>query len=82
MRVIGYSFSDEHAAWRARETLKERYELKSADARIAPLADDGVILAVRAREENLDSVTQVLEQHGGEEVIEIDERWTGVAEAR
>ena len=78
MRVIGYSFNEEHAAWRAREVLKERYELNPSDARIAPLADDGVLLAVRAREENLDGVVRVLTQHGGEEVVEVDERWTGL----
>ena len=77
MRVIGFSFSEERAARRACETLTQQYELRASDARIGPLADDGVLLAVRAREENLDDVMRLLEQYGGQRVTDVDERWTG-----
>ena len=76
MRVLGYGFHEAQQAWRAREVLTERYSLGPGDAKLADLADDGVVLAVRAREDNLDGVTQVLAEHGGEPLTDIDEGWT------
>ena len=80
LRVLGYSFREPEAAWRARQILTERYELGPDDASVADLADDGVLLAVRAREDNLDGVTRILTEHGGEPLTNIDERWTGRAD--
>ena len=76
MRVLGYAFHEPRKAWRAREVLTERYQLSPGDANVADLADNGVVLAVRAREDNLDGVTQILAEHGGEPLTDVDERWT------
>ena len=76
MRVLGYAFHEAQKAWRAREVLTERYGLRPGDASVADLADNGVVLAVRAREDNLAGVTRVLAEHGGEQLTDVDERWT------
>ena len=76
MRVLGYEFEEEDEARRALQELVERFELEAEDARVARLADENVVLAVRAREENLDAVKELLTEHGGEQVTEVDERWT------
>ncbi len=78
MRVLGYGFHDETEAARARERLTHLFGLGDDDARVADLADNGVVLAVRAREDNLPHVTAVLFEHGGEPLIDIDESRTGV----
>lgn len=78
MRVLGYGFESEAEASEAERTLVETYGLGTSDAQLADLAGNGVVLAVRAREENLDAVRSVLEQHGGERLVDVDERWTGL----
>ena len=76
MRVLGYGFEDQDEAQEALEALVERYELGPADARVALLADAGTVLAVRTREDNLEGVKDLLAEHGGEPLTEVDERWT------
>jgi hypothetical protein len=76
MRVLAYSFPATEAARSARESLIRTFEMHQSDAALAPLADDGIVLAVRAREDNLEQVRSVLEQHGGKATDEIDEAWT------
>jgi NAD(P)H-hydrate repair Nnr-like enzyme with NAD(P)H-hydrate dehydratase domain len=76
MRVLGYGFEDEEEAQEALEALAERYELGPADNRVALLADAGTVLAVRAREDNLDNVKELLAEHGGEQLTEVEDRWT------
>ena len=78
MRVLGYAFRQPEAAWTAREVLTEQFRLGPDDASVADLADNGVVLAVRAREDNLDGVTRILTEHGGEPLTNVDERWTGL----
>ena len=73
---MGYGFEDEEEAQEALEALVERYEMGPADARVALLADAGTVLAVRAREDNLDDVKELLAEHGGEQLTEVDESWT------
>ena len=77
MRVLGYRFRAPHEAARAREVVRQRYGLRPEDARLAELADDGVVLGIRAREDNLGGLTRVLVEHGGEPLVDVDERWTG-----
>lgn len=76
MRVLGYGFHDATEAIRARQLLTQLCGLRERDARVGDLADDGVVLAVRAREDALPQVSQVLTAHGGELLIEVDERLT------
>jgi hypothetical protein len=76
MRVLGYSFRQTTAAMQARQALVDRYLLAPNDARLGDLADDGSLLAVRAREDNLAGVKEVLHAHGGEQLTDVDEGWT------
>lgn len=77
MRVLGYSFRGANEAARARQVIIRRYNLRPGDAQVADLANDGWVLGVRAREDNLEGVTQLLVAHGGEPLVDVDERWTG-----
>ena len=76
MRVLGYEFEQEDDAERALAALVDRFGLGAEDAHVAPLADDKQVLAVRAREDNLDAVKELLTDHGGEQLTEVDESWT------
>ena len=76
MRVLGYGFQEEEAAQQALDELVDRYELGPNDARVARLADENLVLAVRAREDHVDAVKEVLTDHGGEQLTEVDESWT------
>ena len=78
VRVLGYSFRQAGDAARARRVLTQLYGLRPGDARLADLADDGIVLGIRAREDNVDDVARVLAEHGGEPLVDIDERWTGI----
>jgi hypothetical protein len=53
-----------------------RFELETGDSRVARLADENLVLAVRAREENSDAVDELLTDHGSEKVTDVDERST------
>jgi hypothetical protein len=76
VRILGYGFREEQAAWRARDELTEQYKLGPHDTSVARLAGDGVVLAIRATDDNIDGVTRVLAAHGGERLTDVDERWT------
>ena len=76
MRVLGYEFEEEDQARRALEELVDRYEMGPEDARVARLADENHVLAVRARADNVVGVKQILTEYGGEQVTDVDERWT------
>ena len=76
MRVLGYEFEEEDEAQRALSALVDRFELAAEDAHVARLADENHVLAVRAREDNLDAVKELLTEHGGEQLTDVDERWT------
>ena len=76
MRVLAYSFEATEAARSARESLIRQFQLRPSDAKYAPLADDGVVLAVRAREDNLEAVKTVIESHGGSLAEDVPEEWT------
>jgi len=78
MRVLGYSFRRDGDAERARRELVTRFQLSSSDARLAPLADDGSVLGVRVVEDDLTDVKQILQENGGEPVVDVDEAWTGI----
>ena len=82
MRVLGYEFEEEVQARRALEELVERYELGPEDARVARLADENHVLAVRARVDNLAEVKEILAEYGGEQVTEVDEGWTRTRTSR
>lgn len=60
----------------AREMLTEEFKLTATDAQMAEYAEGGVVLGVRAREENLETVTDVLELHGGEPLVDVPEART------
>ena len=81
MRVIGYGFREESEATRARDLLTTLFGLSDGDASVGDLAGDGVVLAVRAREDKLPLVTEVLVQSGGEPLVDVDERWTRARDA-
>ncbi len=76
MRVLGYSFQQPADAWRARETITERYGLPPSDAQLADLAGDGVVLGVRTPEGDVAEVARVLAEHGGRALVDVDERRT------
>ncbi len=78
MRVLGYGFQRAADASRAQRALIEECHLSQRDAEIAELADDGVVLGVRAPEEALDEIRAILDRLGGRRLTDIDERWTGV----
>ncbi len=82
MRVLGYGFHKGGKAAKARQALTRRFGLDPDDARVAELADNGDVLGVRAREENLGAVVDLLAQHGGEPLVDVDERWTGLRPKR
>ena len=79
MRVLGFGFEREQDASDAERELVAAFGLGPNDSKVADLADDGVLLAVRAREENVSGVKSVLRQHGGEQLVDVDERWTGLS---
>jgi hypothetical protein len=76
VRVLGYGFHEASEAVRARDLLTSLFGLGEGDASVGDLAGNGVVLAVRAREDKLPLVTEVLAQHGGEPLVDVDERWT------
>lgn len=76
MRVLGFAFHKKGKAAKARQDLTNRFGLAPDDADIAELANNGDVLGVRAREDNLPAVVDVLSQHGGEQLTNVDERWT------
>jgi hypothetical protein len=76
VRILGYGFRDGSEAARARELLMHLLDLGDGDAAVGDLAGNGVVLAVRAREEKLPLVTEVLARHGGEPLVNVDERRT------
>lgn len=78
VRVLGYSFRRAAEAARVRQTIIEQYGIRPTDARVADLAGDGVVLGVRAREDNLEELSRILAEHGGEPLVGVDERWTGL----
>lgn len=82
MRVLGYGFKQAAEASRALRAITQRYDLQPGDARLADLADDGVVLGIRAREDDLDEVMRLLDEHGGQPLVDIDEEWTGVRPKR
>ena len=75
MRILGYGFDEEAAAQQALNDLVDRYDLGPDDARVARLSD-GLILAVRAREDDLEGVKGLLVDRGGEQLTDVDEGWT------
>ncbi len=76
MRVLGYSFREPTDAERVRAVLMERFGLRPDDARLGDLAEDGIVLGIRAREENVAEVERLLGQHGGTPLTDVE--WTGL----
>lgn len=78
MRVLGYRFDRDADAERARSQLVSRFRLPPDHARLAALAEDGLVLGVRVGEAELSDVKAVLRENGGEPVVDVDEAWTGL----
>jgi len=76
MRVLAYTFEADEPARAAREVLIKRFEMQTADAVVAPVADAEVVIVVRTRDENIADVKAVLEQHGGRHATDVPEEWT------
>jgi hypothetical protein len=78
VRVLGYSFPQAADASRASKAITERFGLQPGDAKIGDLAQDGTVLGVRTREDNVADVERLLAEHGGTPLTDVDERWTGL----
>jgi hypothetical protein len=81
MRVLAAAFEDPTAARSALEELRDRFGLLPDDAGIAPLGDDRhdagrTVLAGRFGDDEVERIREVVAQHGGEVVSDVDERWT------
>jgi hypothetical protein len=76
MRVLAYSFHETRAADQARDMLVREFQMKPSDADVAEMADNGMVLAVRAQEDNLPAVKTILERYGGQPASEVPEGWT------
>lgn len=83
MRVVAATFPDARAAGRVLSELRDRYRLGPGDARVAPMGtagsdyDEGTaLLAGRFRDDRVSEVEQLIEQRGGEVIVEVPERWT------
>jgi hypothetical protein len=83
MRVLAASFDRREAALHVLGLLRERYQLDATDASVAPLAAAGpgeapapTVLAGRFREERVDQVRRLCEEHGGQVVVVVDESIT------
>lgn len=78
VRILGYSFDQPAQAHEAREVLMERYGMRPGDAQVADLADDGFVLGIRAREENIPDLARSLRDLGGDPLVDVDEKLTGL----
>jgi hypothetical protein len=52
--------------------------MQPGDAKVGDLAQDGTVLGIRAREENIADLERLLAEHGGTPLTDVDERWTGL----
>ncbi len=79
MRLVAATFADEATAQQVLSELRERYDLRTIDADVAPLGTSGdgasasVVLAGRFRESVVDDVEQLMRERGGAIVAEVDE---------
>ena len=74
MRVVAYRFSEREEAESARSDVLETTEIRIAD--VAAVAEGGTVLGLRASEDTLPAVARIVENHGGEPLVDIDEAWT------
>lgn len=83
MRVVAARFSKPSQASAARDLLCR--ELNPPDVEVAPLAHPGealtgdALLAGRFPDEVAPDAVRLVVRAGGEIVVDIDERWTGLA---
>jgi hypothetical protein len=81
MKVVVATFADEDRARRVLRILRDRYDLGPADAQVAPLGAGpvegaDVLLAGRFRDQRLKEIRELVEEHGGTIVQEVDEQRT------
>ena len=81
MRVLAAAFADEVAATRALEELRSNFGIGTDDASIAPLGDAGhgagmTVLGGHFGDDEVPAIRGILEQHGGQVLSDVDERWT------
>jgi hypothetical protein len=82
VRVIAATFKDEESAGCALSELREAYDLAEDDAELAPLgvagteSEDALVLAGRFRDERVEPIRRLVEEHGGSVVVNVDEAIT------
>ena len=82
MRVVAARFPGRPQASAARDLLQR--ELNPQDVEVAPLEHPGeastgdALLAGRFSDEQAAAAVELVEAAGGEVVVDVDERWTGM----
>jgi hypothetical protein len=81
MRVLAAAFEDEAVAQSVLDELRGRYGLLPGDASIAPLgsgdsSEARTLLAGRFDDEAVPVISDIVANHGGEVVSDVDESWT------
>ncbi len=83
MRVVAATFKDRDAAHRVLRHLRDVFGLGAKDAELAPLGTAGsehsegvTLLAGRFQEDRVPGVREVVEQNGGQVVVNVDEAAT------
>ncbi len=82
MRVLAAKFADRRIASAVRDVLQRRMHLEQWDVDIAPLATgderaaDDTLLAARCPDQVCAETAALLQDAGGEIVVNVDEQWT------
>ena len=83
MRVVAATFKDRDAAHRVLRELRDAFGLGVKDAELAPLGTAGsedsegvTLLAGRFQDDRVAGVREVVEQNGGQVVVNVDEAAT------
>jgi hypothetical protein len=81
MRVLAAAFEDEAAAQSVLDELRRRYRLLPGDASIAPMGTDDpsesrTLLAGRFDDDAVPVISDIVANHGGQIVSDVDESWT------
>lgn len=83
MRVLAAKFADRRIASAMRDVLQRRMHLEQRDVEIAPLATgvderaaDDTLLAARCPDQVSAETAALLQDAGGEILVDVDERWT------